>query len=934
MHQFDRPLSAEVPQSVPFHNPGGPYPPSVAGKWDTRRPDRLPPRVNLQSIWRYTALFHLAGPWSALIIWRRAWRLHVLALVFSVIAQFFGAVLMQPLVLTIACGVGLSLGIKELRRRIEAVNRLGDRSLPDGSAQDPGSLPWSRAILAPLQIVARFYLPLAIPLLMSSGFSHVTSVRMVSSVIEFLIAAVATDTIATHYAYFMTQNPKLRYSSTRRRQAWWNLRLQSWRVEETVERLEAAAIVSTNAGDAFTARSIRRQISERKVISEYCAGILPVLLGAALATVVPARMFPPAYIGICIAWAYRRPRAMLSPFDFCSRILNPAISSWLMSNIWEHPLSPGPPGGFKSPIGIYAERLLIVGFPCFLLSMQFVPLPIEWGVSPLTSIRELLLFALDETYLAAFPVIVLIGTLIAVAGPVLSTFYREIESPGGAETMERADMTDFMAFAQKLAESSDLREREHILIGFHSELGYPILVPRKCFTHSIYVGPTGRGKTSIGVAQRLVQEIMRGDRPIVVIDNKGDSALFHEVRDAAKRYNRPFRHFATEIGRSTHAFNPIPSLSGDRISTDQMTQSLADCLRLYYSERYGEKFFAAISLETLQDVFERYPEIASFEEAYLKLGTREFFDRDLDRDRAKEVVVTLKRLASIEPLNWTAKKNGSQEILAEAIYMPRVLENNEIIYFWLPIVGESAHARDVSNLGAYDLLTACKVHQIIYGRAKDVVLLIDEFQAMASVAFETLIQQSRSYGISILMANQTLTDLEKNSSTLLNSLLSNTGFRMFQSPCDPDTEDYLIEQSGESMYWYYIHFPPGLKPGERFNRNDVKAITSKPLSAFVQIPFDTDFACYGGHLIPVQLTRHMSKEAYEELSSRPWPEPTSQTIVVKKRVSPAPAQRREAKLLRDDEEALPEQSLPSIAAIEWKDRLDDAYRRRVEERGL
>ena len=592
-----------------------------------------------------------------------------------------------------------------------------------------------------------------------------------------------------------------------------------------------------------------------------------------------------------------------------------------MSSLWEQPLSTGTPGTFKSPIGTASERLLIIWLACLCLAILLVPLPFEWGLEPVMSVRGLLLYALDETYLVAVPVIILLATFLCITGPTLSALFRAIEAPDAPEL--RGD-SDWWGLAKRLAESANLVEREHFLIGFHAEVGYPILVPRKLFCHAQISGPTGRGKTAIGVAQMLLQQIMRGDAPIVVVDHKGDSALFHQLREAAKNTGRPFRFFTNELGLSTHVFNPFEELNV--VSVGQKSQTFMEALRLNYGDKYGAKFFSSQNQEFLYDIFERYPDVESFEHAYAKTS-REFFDRDIDRDRVKESITILKQLASIKALNWTRNSGQSPEVLANAIFMPRVLEGNEIIYFWLPSVGESSTVREVSSLAIYSLLTACKSYKRKYGVAKQVFVYIDEFQAMASAAFELLLQQARSYGLHAIVSNQTLSDLKKNSPTLLNSLINNTGFRMHFSPADPDMENYMIDQSGDAMYWEYLNVPWTFKVGKRQGRNDLKAVTSKPLSALIQIPFDSGYACFGGHWFAAQTVHHISKEVYDEFERRPWPAQTAETIVANQPPrKPSIATHEPAKLLKREKPSPVQLSIPNDASSNpWRQRLLDIH---------
>ena len=57
---------------------------------------------------------------------------------------------------------------------------------------------------------------------------------------------------------------------------------------------------------------------------------------------------------------------------------------------------------------------------------------------------------------------------------------------------------------------------------------------------------------------------MRKDResddPVVIVDCKGDMAIFNTARAEAERAGRKFKWFTNRLGHSTDVFNPLSKL--------------------------------------------------------------------------------------------------------------------------------------------------------------------------------------------------------------------------------------------------------------------------------------------------------------------------------------------------------------------------------------
>ena len=99
----------------------------------------------------------------------------------------------------------------------------------------------------------------------------------------------------------------------------------------------------------------------------------------------------------------------------------------------------------------------------------------------------------------------------------------------------------FDGYSQRLLQSENPVERDSTFWGHTLHCEYPVLVPVPLlFEHVHILGGTGTGKTALGIAPLMIQLIRRNDGPVMVLDLKGDNALFHTARIEAESADRTF----------------------------------------------------------------------------------------------------------------------------------------------------------------------------------------------------------------------------------------------------------------------------------------------------------------------------------------------------------------------------------------------------------
>src|SRR5262249_8280773 len=146
--------------------------------------------------------------------------------------------------------------------------------------------------------------------------------------------------------------------------------------------------------------------------------------------------------------------------------------------------------------------------------------------------------------------------------------------------------------------------------------------------HCYIVGPSGAGKSSLGIMPLLVQ-LMRGAKtkndelappyPIVILDLKGDPALFHTVRLEAARRKQRFQFFTTEKHQPTYRFNPFRGFDRGSRTVAQLCQLILDALNLNHGKGYGRSYYTERSRNVLSRTLKRNRNIQSFDELHQEL---------------------------------------------------------------------------------------------------------------------------------------------------------------------------------------------------------------------------------------------------------------------------------------------------------------------------
>ena len=496
---------------------------------------------------------------------------------------------------------------------------------------------------------------------------------------------------------------------------------------------------------------------------------------------------------------------------------------------------------------------------------------------------------------------------------------------------------------------STVLEREHLFLGIQPSIHYPVLLDKTILSeHAYIVGESGSGKTSLGIMPMLLQ-LIRGSSdsgvetprpqdkeyiqivcpkcsvkakvrskyrhptapcpkcktlipiikpttntrrfdqtepppPIVIIDLKGDPALFHTMRhEAEARQPGSFRWFTPEPGFSSHYFNPFLGFDEENRSLIQVAELLIDALGLSHGEGYGRSYFTRQNRIAILDALRRKPQPRSFEDlvnnvveiARQKPGNY----KDIG-----ELLATLRVLTEYEQIAFFKPLSRPEQ----SIHMPSVLEERQTVYFWLPSALESVSVREIGKLALYALLSASIERQRTGKEVIQSYLFIDEFQRIAGDNFKVILEQARSFGIGVILANQTASDLNTPSTDLRPTVRTNTRAKFIFSVSDPqEVRDVTMDSGEEIQVTHTLSRLPfsgdrefhesmpvsGATTRERrISQDDILSVTDHPLDFLLQISRGSGYTQFGELPVRIRSNWALPLETYlHRMRNETWP---------------------------------------------------------------
>ncbi len=326
---------------------------------------------------------------------------------------------------------------------------------------------------------------------------------------------------------------------------------------------------------------------------------------------------------------------------------------------------------------------------------------------------------------------------------------------------------------------------------------------RKMHTH--VVGSTGAGKTDSIILPLFVQDIERGYGSLIM-DAKGDYETLSKIYYHVKRVGREkdFLFFSLAYPEKSNTYNPL--LRGN-------PTELKD--KIISANVWTEEFYKKKSEETLlllMKCLKEADEIATFQKLYELLSDEKKLKglaKKVQDPRLKGIMINIlakftlfqKDLSGMTAdLGMIAESEFAHLLVQEKpeIDLLDAYLNKKIVYFQLNAQGYEETARRFGRIVLQDLKTVSNYIQAYLPESKRAFfpIYVDEFSNFAYEQFIEFLNKARGAHLAILIAHQSLGDLEKAGSHFVKQVLENCNIKIIMRQDDPESIETYARISG------------------------------------------------------------------------------------------------------------------------------------------
>jgi hypothetical protein len=324
--------------------------------------------------------------------------------------------------------------------------------------------------------------------------------------------------------------------------------------------------------------------------------------------------------------------------------------------------------------------------------------------------------------------------------------------------------------------------------------------------HIHVLGQTGSGKTKSVIEPLLFQDVWHR-RSALVIDGKASEENECRLIGMAARAGRldEVRIFTLNPTRRTHTYNPVHLTPGaDPVAVaERIFSTFADDMEHGYFRNQAHSFFTAL-VRVLASTGKRFTmldlaaaiasrDVLSFA---LSQGDDVPARRSIEsqfRELAKDVGKTFTGLlAAVRRYNSPALNAYEPDIVLEDD-----IEAGRILGFFLPVNLYKQLARYVGICVLQHLQQVGALRQLDRSRSqRPIYVYADEFYSFAYDGFTDSLNKLRDANVSLLLAHQTFSDLERVSPEFASGVWGNTRNKIMLYQSDPDVCERLSKTLG------------------------------------------------------------------------------------------------------------------------------------------
>jgi len=341
--------------------------------------------------------------------------------------------------------------------------------------------------------------------------------------------------------------------------------------------------------------------------------------------------------------------------------------------------------------------------------------------------------------------------------------------------------------------------------------------------HLLFTGGTGSGKTTAVVS--VIADAVAQGRPVVYLDLKGATDVPMMLAGLAEQYNRGFQHFAITdkttpyVGpSSTGSSNYNPASYGDATRRkDLITGAMASDVE-YYDRMVGSYLQTAFTVLLAAGDLEHASTLVALREVMkptdllrkvnsIPAGEADMAELSELRGRCEGYVKQMKErefnsaISSALTYLRTFTDSSVGHLLTnegDVVDLSEVDRMNSVVCFSLNSSQYPKLAKALATLIVQDVTTYSGNRS---DKTTPFLFVVDEFSAIDDNNLINLVSRGRSSGVNVLLATQTLADLDTRDSSKFRKQILNTiaGFVVFRTNTDDDAKVYAGLTGDTSM---------------------------------------------------------------------------------------------------------------------------------------
>jgi type IV secretory pathway TraG/TraD family ATPase VirD4 len=323
--------------------------------------------------------------------------------------------------------------------------------------------------------------------------------------------------------------------------------------------------------------------------------------------------------------------------------------------------------------------------------------------------------------------------------------------------------------------------------------------------HTQVIGTTNAGKTASVILPWVARDIQLG-RGMIIVDGKSDRSFLEQLYAyaVASRRESDFKLFSLACPSASSTFNPFAQGSAEQITE-----------RVFSAFSFTDEYYRAVQYSALRTIVallmdrNKIPmpgvirSLLRNREA-LKSWITHIKDKNLEFDLAALLKEDTKEFEKKYSGLVTALGHFSQGAVTPLfntetpeIILSEVIRERKICYFQLPTMQYPFLGEATGKLVLQCLQSAISDMQVS-GKANPSLfsVYLDDFNDYIYPGFISILNKSRSAGIGVVFAHQSIGDLKKVGEEFTQSFLTNTNVKIIMRSPDPESAEYFAKSIG------------------------------------------------------------------------------------------------------------------------------------------